>query len=168
MICATDVYYYAQGATAALVAFKEWEDASPALALIRAIPDVMDYEPGAFYKRELPCLLAVIADLPSPPRLVVIDGHVWLRPGEPGLGHHLYFALGEKIPVIGVAKSSFDASPHAVQVYRGKSQKCLYVTAIGIDPEEAGAAIRCMHGDYRMPTLLTEADRLSRSVPPIS
>jgi deoxyribonuclease V len=64
-------------------------------------------------------------------------------------------------PVVGVAKSRFDGA-RAVEVYRGGSIRPLYVSAAGLDPEEAAEKIRSMHGRHRVPTLLKRVDRLAR------
>ncbi|PKN30756.1 MAG: endonuclease V, partial [Deltaproteobacteria bacterium HGW-Deltaproteobacteria-21] len=49
------------------------------------------------------------------------------------------------------------------EVFRGRSKSPLYVTAAGMDPSEAAGHIRSMHGGHRIPTLLKQVDRLSRS-----
>jgi deoxyribonuclease V len=162
-LCAVDVFYRETGALAAVVAFDAWTDSTPAMKATAEIKDVADYEPGRFYVRELPCILAVLKKLLQPPRIVVVDGYVWLREGEPGLGFHLYEALHRAVPVIGVAKTAFDGSAHAVPVIRGGSTRPLYVTAAGIDPGVAAAHITSMHGPHRLPVLLKAVDLLCRS-----
>ncbi len=64
--------------------------------------------------------------------------------------------------VFGVAKSRFVGAVDAVPVTRGRSSRPLFVTAAGMDPEEAAEKIRIMHGAYRIPTMLKLADRLCR------
>ncbi len=164
MKAAVDVDYRGEGALAAAVAFHGWADATPALEVTEPIARVEAYEPGAFYKRELPCLLAVLARLPSPPELVVIDGYVWLGGEErPGLGARLFDALGRRVPVIGVAKTRFLSAKLAVEAARGEEAKRpLFVTAAGMDVNEAADAIRAMHGPHRLPTLLKRVDSLCR------
>jgi len=98
----------------------------------------------------------------APVRSVIIDGYVWLGAGRPGLGAHLYEALGQRIAVVGVAKRRFHGAGDAVPVLRGTSQVPLFVTAVGIDPSEAAEGVRRMHGGHRIPTLLKRVDRLSR------
>src|SRR5262245_26211321 len=106
MIACVDVDYRADGALAALVGCRSWTDATPSLELTETIARVEPYEPGQFYKRELPCLLAVLRRVPEPIDLVVVDGFVWLGDeSRPGLGAHLHCALGGSIPVVGVAKT---------------------------------------------------------------
>lgn len=160
---AVDVHYREQSATAACVLFERWPDAAASAELRVDIDGVAEYRPGQFYKRELPCLLAVLAEADPAPSIVLIDGHVWLeREGEPGLGAHLFAALEETTPVIGVAKSAFKQSSHARRVFRGQSRRPLYVTAIGIDPDVAAAHVESMAGAYRVPTLLKRVDSLAR------
>jgi deoxyribonuclease V len=161
MIAAVDVCYHDPGATAAAILFENWEDEHPMTQHLCHIPQVAEYQPGQFYLRELPCVLAVLKRLQQSPSVIVIDGHVWLRPGEPGLGWHLHEATG--IPVIGVAKTSFDQSPHAAHVFRGESMKPLFVTAVGIAQDVAAQHISAMHGSFRLPTLLKLVDHLCRT-----
>ena len=166
LIAAVDVCYHDHGATAAAIQFENWADDQAKEQRICHIPQVVDYQPGQFYRRELPCVLAVLQLLPQTPAVIVIDGHVWLRPGEPGLGWHLHEATG--IPVIGVAKTSFDQSPHAAHVFRGESMKPLFVTSAGMDQQEAAGHIESMHGSFRLPTLLKRVDQLCRSGAPVA
>lgn len=159
-----DVCYRDQGATAAAVLFENWADVQPVSQQICHIAQVDDYQPGQFYRRELPCLLELLKQIPQAPSIIVIDGHVWLRPGEPGLGCHLHQATG--LPVIGVAKTSFDQSPHAAHVLRGDSLRPLFVTSVGMDQQSAADCIHSMHGSFRLPTLLKLADHLCRTASP--
>ncbi|WP_439815572.1 endonuclease V [Zavarzinia sp. CC-PAN008] len=164
MILAVDVDYRDGGdAVAAGVLFPDWAADCPVQTIIRRLSGVQPYRPGAFYERELPCIVAVVQACPVPPRIVVIDGHVTLdAAGRPGLGAHLFQALGGRIPVVGVAKSRFRDSPAEAEVLRGRSARPLHVTAIGMDQDEARARIRTMHGANRLPTLLGAVDRACR------
>jgi deoxyribonuclease V len=127
-----------------------------------ACHEIADYRPGEFYRRELPCLLGVLARGPAP-AVVVIDGYVWLGPVRPGLGAHLYEALRRSAGVIGVAKTRFARATGAVPILRGRSRSPLYITAIGLDVAEAARWVSGMHGAYRLPTLLKRVDRLART-----
>ena len=163
MIACVDVDYRDREAIAACVLFRAWDDEHSAGEFVEHITKVEPYEPGQFYRRELPCLLAVLARVEAPPEAVVVDGYVWLDDGNtPGLGARLYEALGTAVPVIGVAKTRYLAASTAVAVKRGASQKPLYVTAAGMDAETAAQNIQGMHGAYRIPTLLRRVDRLCR------
>lgn len=163
-LVALDVHYDGDNsATAAAILFDHWQSAAPSGTLTATVAPIAPYEPGAFYKRELPCLLAVLDKLEEPPCVVVIDGYVTLGAEErDGLGMHLYRALGEKVPVVGVAKKRFEGTPESAELLRGDSKKPLYITAAGVPQRSAKAFIRWMHGEHRIPSMLTRADRLAR------
>ena len=108
MFVCVDVGYHDSGARAAAVTFERWEDAEVSGEYSLDIAKVEPYVPGQFYKRELPCLLAVLDVLPTKLDVLVIDGYVWLDGNnQKGLGGHLFEALGESSAVIGVAKTQF-------------------------------------------------------------
>src|SRR5690348_16085214 len=108
-IVSLDVDYRANAtAQAAAVAFNDWQTATPIEQVVVPVANIAPYVPGQFYKRELPCLRAALQALSRPPTLVLIDGYVWLTtPTDPGLGAHLFVALGQSTPIIGVAKTKF-------------------------------------------------------------
>lgn len=163
MIVATDVLYDEDQRTglAAAVAFDSWGDSVAAREWTHLVQDIEPYEPGSFFRRELPCLLALLAPVIDQLSAVVVDGHVWLAADRPGLGHHLWAALGQRVPVIGVAKTRFHGG-YAQEVLRGDSKRPLHVTAAGMEPAEAVAHLVEMHGPYRVPTLLKRVDALTR------
>jgi deoxyribonuclease V len=164
MIFAVDVDYRQDKALAAGVTFEEWENCKTTHQLILPIDRIAEYEPGQFYKRELPCILALLEKLAAPPEYIIVDGYVYLgKERKKGLGKHLYDALAGKIPVIGVAKTRFQDTPTETELLRGKSQRPLYVTAAGIDLTDAKVAIAKMCGENRIPAMLKIVDRLSRS-----
>lgn len=145
------------------VAFEQWTDEQPLRTFVERLPAAADYEPGKFYQRELPCLLALMHQHQLRPGCVLVDGYVYLDGhSEPGLGKHLFDALEGAVPVIGVAKTSFRAIGPDYQVRRGGSERPLYVTCVGIDLQAAKAAVACMHGPHRIPTLLKRVDQLCR------
>lgn len=107
--------------------------------------------------------MAVLERLTLSLSCIVIDGYVWLDGNhQPGLGARLYDALNGSVPVIGVAKSSFRGSEHAVSLRRGKSKRPLFITSVGIASAQAVINIGAMHGDNRIPTILARVDKLSR------
>jgi deoxyribonuclease V len=164
MIACVDVDYRDGGAVAACVLLRNWADAESAAEHVRHIVQVEAYQPGQFYKRELPCLLAVLNEVAGPLAVIVVDGYVWLADeNAPGLGAHLYEALGKAVPVIGVAKTRFASARAARPVLRGDSQRPLFVTAAGMDVEAAVEHVRGMHGTFRIPTLLKRVDCLCRN-----
>lgn len=128
---------------------------------IRIVSPIAAYQPGEFYRRELPCIEAVVGPKLADLEALFIDGYVYLSDNErPGLGWHVHNRLG--VPVIGVAKTRFaDAEKFADIVLRGGSRQPLYVTQIGYQGSAADL-VRKMHGDHRIPSLLRRADQLAR------
>jgi deoxyribonuclease V len=164
VIAFLDVDYRDTGAVAAAVLANRWTDPTPAVEVVAHIPVVAEYIPGEFFRRELPCLLAVLDRCP-PPDMIVVDGYVWLGPDRPGLGARLHEAVG--VPVVGVGKTCFrSATDVSVPVQRGARKQPLWVTAIGIDVAAAAEAVRAMRGPHRVPTLIRRVDRLTRSASP--
>ena len=163
MLACLDISYREDSAIAGAVLFQSWTDALPFRELTTRIQPAAPYVPGEFYKRELPGLLAVLAQVNENLKTIVIDGYVWLSSeGKPGLGAHLYNALGNKTAVIGVAKTLFHQAP-AVELRHGQAQRPLYVSAVGMSNENAAKCIEKMHGAYRIPTLLKRVDILCRN-----
>lgn len=161
MFIAADVYYTANRAKAVGVLFRNWSDTEPHDIVVAYTDNPLEYEPGNFYKRELPCIQALIAKI-NLDRLnaIIVDGYVYLNDDQkPGLGYYVYQCYNERIPVIGVAKSSFhDNNALSAEVYRGNSTRPLFITAAGMDLAEAAAHIQSMHGHYRFPYLLKLLD----------
>lgn len=165
MIIVIDVYYHENEANAAAVVIKDWESEEIIKIETLRVKTRSPYISGEFYKRELPCILQVL-DLFKQEEIdiVVIDGYVVLDDtGKIGLGGYLYKSLGESIPVIGVAKRAFvNNSKNQVKVKRGKSEKPLFVTSLGIDLNESAERIKNMKGAYRIPDILKLVDQNSR------
>jgi len=161
MIAAFDVKYFDDGtALCGAVVFQYFTDKKPHSQYRKKIGSAEDYVPGLFYKRELPCIISLLDDMPEKLGTIVVDGYV--RLGDcPGLGGHLKRSLANDVTVIGVAKSQFKGAS-AVEVYRGNSRKPLYVTSAGIDQQDAAKYVRQMHGENRIPVLLKMVDRLTR------
>lgn len=164
MIACTDVHYTQFQAIGACLLFRDWGDADPYLELTERVEEPLPYEPGRFYRRELPSLRSMIARLRDRPKVVIIDGYVWLGDhSHPALGAYLYEALGRTAAVIGVAKSPFREGPAVRSVKRGESSRPLFVSAAGMDLNEAAARVIQLHGEFRIPTLLKKVDRLCRA-----
>jgi deoxyribonuclease V len=164
VIACVDVDYREHAVVAACVAFQTWTDdrAFEEIVVTSDTPPA-PYEPGRFYRRELPHLLGVLSLLVTPLDAVIVDGYVWLGRGNPGLGARLYDAPAcHTTPVIGVAKTAY-ARADAIEVIRGASTRPLYVTSAGIDARAAAEHVREMHGDHRIPTLLRRVDQLARA-----
>lgn len=159
MIIALDVAYAPDHALTAAVGFVTWTAEDFALRKVKLTSGApAPYEPGAFYKRELPYLIDMLRSYA--PTVVVIDGYVRIG-DQPALGAHLFEALGRAVPVVGVAKS-FMKDSTGVEVLRGDSLRPLYVTAEGLDAGAAADAVRSMHGAHRIPTHLKHVDQLTR------
>jgi deoxyribonuclease V len=163
LLCCVDVDYRPDRVVAACVGFERWTDDTACLE--RVVPSHVEpapYQSGQFYRREMPYLTALVEQLPTMPRIILIDGFVWLGPDDPGLGAYLYEALQRRAAVVGVAKRSFRHNTEGVPVLRGQSRRPLWVTAVGIALDEAVQGVASMHGSSRVPTLVKRADRLSR------
>lgn len=164
MILAFDVYYVNADATTSCVCFDDWTDSVSTQDFVEITHNVAPYESGKFYKRELPCITSLLKKHNLQPEIIVIDGYVWLDENKIGLGGHLYNELGGNIPVIGAAKSRFALHSKVKEVFRGTSKNPIYVTAIGIDLDEAADNIEKMDGAFREPILLKRADQLCRGI----
>ena len=164
MILAFDTYYFDNKAKTACVAFSNWEEATPIHVFEETLKDIAPYVPGEFYKRELPCILSLLNQIDVPISTIIIDGFVFLDDNNKlGLGGHLYNAIKNTIPIIGVAKTNFATiEKNKAAILRGKSTKPLFITSIGIDKEMAAEHIGSMHGDFRLPSILKLVDFYSR------
>jgi deoxyribonuclease V len=163
MILAVDVSYTEDIAAVAGVAFRNWAEQHAESEMVTFMEVPADYQLGEFYKRELPCILKLIREHELQPGCIVVDGLVFLDGKSiPGLGKHLYDALGGKVPVVGVAKKHYKGIGRECEIYRGTSEKPLYITSVGMELEEAQVYIASMHGKHRIPTLLKRADQLAR------
>ncbi|UYZ64416.1 endonuclease V [Hymenobacter weizhouensis] len=170
MLLAIDVHYQAGRANAVCVAFEHWESELLHSSTSVVLENLAEYEPGAFYRRELPCILALL-DMPPVPlssaQALIVDGYVWLGEDDrPGLGYHVYEALGRQVPVVGVAKTRFSPLSRQVrEVLRGTSGNLLFVTSCGLPADVAADYVRHMAGPHRVPTLLRQLDQLTRQWP---
>lgn len=160
---ALDVQYNGnENAVVACLGFKNWEDETASYVKQHKIEKILPYVSGQFYQRELPCLLEALKGLDNI-ECIVVDGYVWLDvESRKGLGLHLYEALEQKVPIIGVAKAKFGNTPEKCELLRGESPKALYITSKEMTLEAAKEAIALMYGKYRFPTLLKEVDSLAR------
>ncbi|NML69703.1 endonuclease V [Chryseobacterium sp. RP-3-3] len=166
MIYAFDTYYYEDYANTVCIAFEDWTSEKESEIFIEKTDITSDYESGAFYKRELPCILSLLKKIElKEGDLIIVDGYVILdNDGKMGLGGYLYKALNQKYPVIGIAKNEF-ASPDSqrISVFRGESKTPLFLTAKGVEADQILPKVEQMSGSYRMPALLKKLDQLSRT-----
>lgn len=167
MILAFDTYYYDGKAKTICLEFQQWNQSTDFKVHTEIIDNVAEYIPGEFYKRELPCILSLLNKIDlKKVEVIIVDGFVYLDDEKKyGLGGHLYEKLNQKIPIIGVAKTNFASiEKDKRSLLRGDSQKPLYVTGIGIELEDAFQKVESMAGEFRMPTLLKEMDRLTKEI----
>lgn len=163
MLACLDVHYSDSFVRAAAVVFENWSSTAPRRVYSVDMQGAERYESGKFYRRELQPLLNLIQIIEEPIQLYIIDAYCYLSDERlPGLGVYLYKALNRKIPVVGVAKNKFKQTDIAEEVYRGGSEKPLFVTSVGISPKEAARDIAVMAGDFRIPDLLKLVDRKAR------
>ena len=167
MILAFDVYYYENKAKSVAIQFEKWTDSLENAVFIEYMEPIAAYEPGAFYKRELPCMMKILEKIDLDTiEIIVIDGYVFLDDaGKWGLGAYLYEAIGQKIPVIGVAKTNFANNILNVRkVLRGESKNPLYISAIAIELEKAANWVQNMFGEFRIPKLLKDLDKITKEI----
>ncbi|PBJ08318.1 endonuclease V [Flavobacterium sp. ACN6] len=165
MILAFDTYYYDGKAKTVCLEFEDWTESKNFKIHTEIIENVEEYIPGEFYRRELPCILSLLNQIDlKTVDVVIVDSFVYLDDDKKyGLGGHLYEKLNKEIPIIGVAKTNFASiEKDKVGIVRGDSIKPLYVTAIGIELEDAVQKVKSMAGEFRIPTLLKELDRLTK------
>lgn len=165
MILAFDTYYDNDKAKTVCLSFEGWNKEDGFLMHSETIPQVEEYVSGEFYRRELSCILSLLFKLDlKNVDLIIVDGFVFLDDeSKLGLGAHLFYALDKAIPVIGVAKRDFATiEKNKQKLCRGKSKNPLFITSIGIELEMAAQKIEEMKGEYRIPTLLKELDRLTK------
>jgi deoxyribonuclease V len=162
LLAATDVHYPPSGgARAAAVLAQDERFETVVGERVVDLDSVAEYQPGQFYLRELPALRAVLDGVIGLSMLIV-DGYVDLEPEgrRPGLGFHCHQAFG--LPVIGVAKTKFQAATHAAEVLRGDSLRPLYVTAAGLGIAAAADLVANLSGPFRLPDALKRVDALAR------
>lgn len=127
MTLAFDTNYFDNKAKTVALAFTSWTETHYQV-YSEVLEHVEPYTPGAFYKRELPCILSLLSRIGTAGvETIVVDGYVFLDDsGKLGLGGHLYEALNRQVPVIGVAKTAFATLRHAKRdLHRGSSQRPL-------------------------------------------
>ncbi len=130
------------------VALHDWGARERQQVYRTRVEGVAEYQPGSFYRRELPCILALLREHGLALEVIVIDGFVHLDGvAEPGLGQHLHDALRGEVAVIGVAKRAFRDIGERFALHRTRE------------------AIARMHGEHRLPALLKLADQVCRGRP---
>lgn len=159
---AIDVHYRGNEGYVAGMTFSDHHDDQQLKTYKCVVNGIENYVSGEFYRRELPCILALLNEHNLSPECIIIDGFVHLEQGKPGLGKYLFDALNGKTSVIGVAKNPRGAIDKIHEVYRGISTKPLFVTAEGIELELAKNIVKYLKGASRIPDYLQRVDSLSR------
>ena len=165
MIYAFDTYYFENYANTVCIAFEDWNSDKETEIYTAKTAIISDYESGAFYKRELPCISNLLKNIElKQGDFIIVDGYVTLdNDGKIGLGGHLFEALDHKFPVIGIAKNGFNSQDDIRrEVYRGNSRSPLFLTARGVDVDAVKTKVEGMHGNFRIPSLLKKLDQISR------
>ncbi len=161
---AVDVHYVEDRAYVAGILFQKWDSTKPDAMISIVVHSVAPYEPGAFYKRELPCIYALyerVKALGYTVKTLIIDGYVDLDSGKPGLGRYIFRSIPGYFEVVGVAKTYFQC-PTARSILRGGSKKPLYVTTSSGNIEKIAESVRLMAGSHRIPLLLKTVDSVTR------
>ncbi|MDQ0594392.1 deoxyribonuclease V [Chryseobacterium ginsenosidimutans] len=147
------------------ITFEDWTSENEIETFMEKTEITSDYESGAFYKRELPCILSLLKQIElKDGDVIIVDGYVTLNnDGKIGLGGYLYEALDQKFPIIGIAKNGFNAPDlQRREVFRGESRTPLFLTVKGANVDDIKQKVEQMHGDFRVPILLKKLDQLTR------
>ncbi|MGQ3055508.1 MAG: endonuclease V [Roseateles sp.] len=164
MKLAVAVHFDGAQANAAAVAFDAWDAAEATKMHVSRIAHVETAARGEIDLRQLPCVMQLLREHGLAPELILFEGFVHLDADEaPGLGQHLFNALGGKVPVVGVSKKSLPGLSAQVEVMREEEAPPLWVTCAGIDIGAAKARLRAMHGRKRVPTLMKLVARLAKN-----
>mgnify|MGYP006192411485 FL=1 len=145
--------------------FEDWNVNQLLKLAYKEVDEVQEYIPGEFYKRELPCILEFLKEHNLEEiECIIIDGFIFLdNENKKGLGAYLYESLNNKLPIIGVAKSKFyNNTKNTIELVRGQSKNAIYISAIGIELDEAAKLINSMHGEFRLPNLIKQVDTETR------
>jgi deoxyribonuclease V len=165
MILAFDTYYFDNKAKTVCLEFETWTSKEYFRLYSEITDNIEEYISGEFYKRELPLILSLYEQVEAKNiEAIIVDGFVYLDDNKKlGLGGYLYKALGEKIPVIGVAKTNYVKINKLKKILlRGKSINPLYITSAGIKTGRATELIKKMTGNYRIPAILKYLDTLTK------
>ncbi|MBV8604827.1 MAG: endonuclease V [Pelomonas sp.] len=164
MKLAATVHFDGAQAQVAAVTFDAWDAPEATKTYVSRIAQVESAVRGQLDLRELPCLMQLLDEHKLEPELILIDGFVHLDADEtPGLGQHLFQALGGKTPVVGISKTLRPGLSAQFEVMREEEAKPLVVTCAGIDIGAAKVRVRTMHGRKRVPTLMKLVARLAKS-----
>ena len=135
------------------------------------ITNVAEYVSGEFYKKEMPCLQYMWNNLPQNIKnqidTVIVDSLYDLWDGRPGMGHHFHDWLiseGYNVEVMGIAKKKFkDNSLYITKVIRGNDSTTPLNVNGSDKTKDYKKIVQSMAGDYRIPYMVKEVDKLSRT-----
>ena len=181
-IAGVDVHYApARGLAFAAVAVLEATSLELIESAMAAVPVAFPYVPGYLSFRETPAVLAALAQLASPPDLLMVDGQGLAHPRRFGIACHI--GVLTDTPAIGVAKSRLtgrfampDVAAGAASVLVDKEETIGLVvrTRAGVRPlfvsvghkiglEAAVALVMGTVRGRRLPEPTRQADLLSRA-----
>lgn len=165
MKLAVDVHLGPEVAHAAALIFEAWDapEAERTLVTHLAVEGVKKPARGEPDLRALPCILQLLREHALAPELILLPGTVHLDAQEtPGLGLHLFQALGGQVAVVGISKTALPGLPAQFELHREDEALPLIITCAGIDLGAAKARVRGMHGKRRVPTLVKLVARLAK------
>ena len=168
---AVDTYYFGEEKARTVgVVFNDFSDEAPSQVITAWSTEFEPYQPGLFYKRELPCILDCLAKINLADfDTIILDGFYKLK-GDygvewSGLGEHLMSDLRGKgllhpdLNIWCVAKTNFCRTDEISElVLRGTSEKPLYVQAMR-DQKGVATLVKNMAGEYRLPKMLKILDK---------
>lgn len=138
-VAGVDVGFEAGGSvTRAAVVVLDYPSLRPLSEALVRQPTRFPYVPGLLSFREIPAVLAALAELPEAPDLLLCDGQGIAHPRRLGIAAHL--GLLVDIPSIGVAKSRLCGHHGEVPVEKGGW------TPLTDDDEVIGAVLRTRTG----------------------
>ena len=150
------------------VVFDGFNDSKPSDVIEVIVPDVGEYIPGEFYKRDLKVLTAIYEEykqrFKKNPLVVFVDAYVDLG-DKKGCGRYFAESIDDEAIVVGIAKNEYKPATEAgvaEPVLRGSSTKSLFVTSTIIPKEDAGTLVKMLHGENRHPTLIKKTDILTK------
>jgi len=95
----------------AAVVVLDWPSLAVVARVSASLPPALPYITGLLAFREIPAILAALAQLDAPPDLLMVDGQGLAHPRRCGIACHLGVMTG--LPSIGVAKSRLVGTPLA-------------------------------------------------------
>ncbi len=174
MIIAVDTYYFGNKAKTVGIIFKDWSSETIDEIVSEITICNEPYISGQFYKRELPCIKSLLANKlkhihQEAVEAIIVDGFCYVKDGNKysnnyGLGGHLYDDLYGDVPIVGIAKTNLMTVNECKKaVFRGQSKKPLFVSSVGVNVDSVALKVAKMAGNHRIPTLLKELDRLTKT-----